>query len=94
MISIFDKTNILVHKINKLDARLRMTFKDSINGPSNNFEDENLPNVKIEFEKADQIQEVDRGKNKDTNQEFNLSKHKIQFTNLNTDNESLCDVKV
>ena len=71
-----------------------MTFKDSINGPSNNIEDENLPNVKIEFEKADQIQEVDRGQNKDTNQEFNLNKHKIQFTNLNTDTERLCDVKV
>ena len=94
MISIFNKINILVHKINKLDARLRMTFKDSINGPSNNFEDENLPNVKIEFEKADQIQEVDRGQNKDTNQEFNLNKHKIQFTSLNTYTERICDVKV
>ena len=58
MCSIFDKVNILVQKINKLDKRIRMTFKESASKPSINVEAEKLPNSTIKIERAEQTDDI------------------------------------
>ena len=67
MILIFDKVNILVSKINKVVARIRMTFKDSTSRPSMNVESEKLPNVTIKNEKAEQLKDINNHNRHDSN---------------------------
>ena len=58
MFSIFDKINILVHKINKLDTRIRLTFKESIYDQSINVKTEKLSNCTIKSDKGHQTENI------------------------------------
>ena len=58
MYSIFDKVNILVQKINKLDKRIRMTFKESASKPSINVEADKHPNYTFKIDRAEQTYDI------------------------------------
>ena len=56
MFFIYDKISILVHKINKLDSRIRLTFKDSINKQATNVVTEKLSNYSTKSDKSEQTE--------------------------------------
>ena len=58
MFSIFDKVNILVQKINNLDKRIRMTFKESACKPSINVEAEKPTNYTLTIDRAEQTVDI------------------------------------
>ena len=58
MYSIFEKVNILVQKINKLDKRIRKTFKESASKPSINVESEKLLNYTLKIDRAEQTDDI------------------------------------
>ena len=45
-------------KINELDKRIRMTFKESASKPSINVEAEKLPNSTIKIERAEHTDDI------------------------------------
>ena len=47
-----------MHKINKLDTRIRLTFKDSIYEPSINVKTEKLSNCTIKSDKGHQTEDI------------------------------------